>query len=188
MARLDTFKNPELKNKSAVMEMVASSGLIVAQDERAVTLAAKEVMVEHEEKEPSLRHQMLRWYNANPDMLDIACRNAIRQLAEKAAKGEMFEFSSEYRQNEHSLSSQPENFDVLDITFLEEFMFKSYPLLVSLHKYSRPEGYKPKHLITENIENINIFELINALVELSRTEKSPIKSYDYAELLDVLTC
>lgn len=188
MARLDTFKNSELKNKTAVMEMAAASGLIVTQDEKAVTHLVKEAMVAHEEKEPSLRHQMLRWYNANPDMLDIACRNAIRQLADKIAKGDQINYIAEYFCDDHSLSNQPENFEVLDITFMEEFMFKSYPLLVSLHKYSRPEGYKPKHLITENIENITIFELTNALVEYSRTEKSPIKRYDYAELLDVLTC
>ena len=189
MPRLDSFKNTGLENKDVVLTALIESGFIIEQDDKAINLALKEALAKQEEKYPPLRHQMIRWYNANPDMLDIACRNAIRILSEKIVSGDWEEFIQIYQNAENSLANQPENFSVSDITFLEEFLFQSYPALVSLAKYTRRDGFKPRHLITTSFsEKITIFELTNALVEFSNKKDSPIASYKYSDLLDVLVC
>ena len=87
--RLDTFKTAEVKDAAALAELLKSKG--IENDEREpqslVILTGKDKKKDNKKEDPSLRTQMLRWYNANPDMLAVGVNNLLRITREKAMEG-----------------------------------------------------------------------------------------------------
>lgn len=189
MTRLDSFKNTDVKNINELNALMKQLNLTTVEDEPASLRKAKKVAKSTERTEtPSLRHQMLRWYNANPDMLFIAAVNLLRVTANAGGYANMYEFAAEYRSDAGSLTMHPESEEVSDITLAEDFLFLNYPALEVLANLTRPKGTELKHLITENIEKINVYDLFNALVEASRKKENAPKRFAYVDFLDVLTC
>lgn len=189
--RLDTFKNTSVKDEKELAALLQSKGIERDSDrpKNIVVLRDNENKKKNNKKEdPSLRSQMLRWYNANSDMLALAVNNVLRIVSESTRDYTVFNYAAELRALDNSLSNQPENLEVDDICLLENYLFINYPIMEVLSRLTRPEGIRPKHLVTEDIDNIDIFKLTNALVEESRKEKSPFKKYNYVDFLDVLTC
>lgn len=195
MARLDSFKNTEIKDVDSLNKSLAESGIIQPENDKV----AKIIMKKNDKKndDATLRHQMLRWYNANSDMFSVAVHNAIRVLNEsqkaaiKSKKDETErweDFVATVRANKGSLSSQIENIGVDDITFLEDYLFIHYSVFERLATVARPTEIKPRHLITEDLEKITIFDLNNALVKYSRRDDSLIEPMNYDDLLNVVTC
>jgi hypothetical protein len=195
MARLDSFKNNEVKDIDALNKILTEGNIVRPDNDKVARLIMKDK--EKKNDDASLRHQMLRWYNANSDMFSVAVHNAIRILNEaqsSAAKSKKDDaedwrtFVTNYRNNEASLTMQLENIGVDDITFLEDYLFINYSLFERLASVGRPKEIKPKHLITEDLEKITIFDLNNALVDYSRSKGSLIEPMCYADFLNVVTC
>lgn len=188
--RLDTFKTTEVKDATALADLLKSKGIDNEEREpqSLVILTGKDKKKDNKKEDPTLRTQMLRWYNANPDMLAVGVNNLLRITREKAMEGTLCEYSIEFRSQDASLSKQAENQEVIDITLLEDFLFVNYPVFEALARISRPAEAKVRHLITEDLDKLDIYKLTNALVVESRKEKSPYKRYDYVDFLDVLTC
>lgn len=187
--RLDTFKTNEVKDAAALAELLKSKGIENEEREpQSLVILTGNKKKDNKKEDPSLRTQMLRWYNANPDMLAVGVNNLLRITREKAVEGELINYAIEFRSQDTTLSKQAENQEVVGITLLEDFLFVNYSVFEALARISRPAEAKVRHLITEDLEKLDIYKLTNALVVESRKDKSPYKRYDYVDFLDVLTC
>lgn len=187
--RLDTFKTTEVKDAAALAELLKSKG--IEQEESApasLAIINPDKKKNNKKEDPSLRTQMLRWYNANPDMLAVAVNNLLKMVKTASEEGRLIKYAFDFRSQEGSLSRQPENFECDDITLMEDYLFINYPVMEAMARISRPSEIKVTHLVTDDLDKLNIFQLTNALVEESRKDKTLYKQYNYDDFLDPLTC
>lgn len=190
MTRLTDFRNTAINesNNEEVLKSMEAAGLKPALQQTKVIVAEHAPVVEKKKEDATLRNQMLRWYNANPDMLEVGVRNAIRTLNEQLDTKNSHNFVIKYKGAQGSLSTQPENLRVNDITFLEDFLFFSYPLLSKYMTFARVEGEEHERLVIEDLEKLTIFQLVNELVERTRKREILTERMNYADTLNVLTC
>lgn len=189
MTRLTDFRNNTIDNNNneETLKAMEAAGLKPDLVQTKVIFADAPV-IEKKKEDASLRSQMLRWYNANPDMFEVGVNNAIRTLNEQLESKNAHNFVVKYKGAQGSLSTQPENLRVNDITFLEDFLFFSYPLLSKYLTFGRVEGQEIERLVIEDLEKLSIFQLVNELVERTRKRELIEDRMDYADTLNVLTC
>lgn len=193
MTRLDSFRS-DVKDQAAINAILTAKGIKLEEEKETIPMSALTSTVETQSDtvvtELTLREQTLRWYNANPAMFYVAYENLKRILEAKGAEGVYWEFVNGYHAHPESLTKHVENKKVFDITLFEDFMFSAYPGLDRIRTIiMKGQNSQQKHLIPlDKIETLNIFNLSNALVELSRTKNSPCGRIEYVDMLNLLTC
>ncbi len=190
MTRLTDFRNNNIDNNTneETLKAMEAAGLKTRPVQTKVIFAEAAPVVEKKKEDATLRNQMLRWYNANPDMFELGVKNAIRTLAEQLDSKHSHTFVIKYKGAQGSLSTQPENLRVRDITFLEDYLFFSYPLLSKYMTFARVEGEEHERLVIEDLEKLTIHQLVNELVERTRKREIIEDRMNYVDTVNVLTC
>lgn len=155
MTKLIQYRNNELIDNKKLTEQLNKSMFDISEITRLNAPGRQD-----SDEDGTLRNQLLRYFNSNPDLLHSALTSLTKFIkSQEKEKRTLNTLVEEFRMNPKSLTFQDGDDSVV---FLENWLFHSYPLMDAVARIVRKDTNKPRRMIDQNLANLTIFKLIGA--------------------------
>lgn len=177
--KLTSFSNESVKTREHLEAMVNEKGMFIPDDLIRVAPSAKD-----RDEDGTIRNQVLKYFNSNPDLMYLALINFDKVIEEKEKnKTSTATFAA-------NLAKVPGSLTEVDgdesVTCLENFLFSIWPVMDRIAMIARKERTKPRRMIDVGLDNLNIIVVMEYLVEWVNSNNKLEKKLSYSQYQDYM--
>lgn len=176
--KLNEFTNASVKNREELEAMITKEGIYIPDSLIRVAPSEKD-----RDEDGTIRNQVLRYYNSNPDLMLLALMNFDKVLEEnQKARISTADFAKQLADDKKSLT----NTDGDDtVTVLENYLFKVWPIMDRVATIARKERTKPRRMIDVALDKLNIIVVMEYLIAWNNAKKD-IPEMKYSRYQDYM--